>query len=232
MLHESLKGFRATLKEMEGSLRDRSTAVAIRVVQRLPQAVDEQIARHADDKNSAGFVAGCEYALRGLLREEILREMKALLKQRDQVLFKLPDVEAILDITTFEDETIIVPRSNRGAAGAAGNGVGGLLGLLAGASFGPIGLFVGPLIGGWLGGQIGTAAGSDWEEKVKSGDNRERVNASAREALRNAAMKAVDAFFAMLINVAVKAPEERLDRLGAALKTFETTLKTKVHSHG
>ena len=188
--------------------------------------MDELAERHAAAKDTPGFVAGCKKELRNLIRAEILAEINKLLAQRDQALIKPFDIHVTLDVEEFADETVRVLKDNSGTGGVLGGGLGMLIG---GLLFGP----VGAVVGGVLGGGAGAAAAGSKEEEVKTGgDNRARIKANACAALRAEAEKNVKGFFDKIIEERVKVTEKRLVQLKAALKKFETTIKTKVHSNG
>jgi predicted GTPase len=244
----SVARVRAGLSDLEKKLaaaaaeldRRASRAVAA-VFGRIGPVVAEQITRHAGDKNQVGFERACTDALPRIVAEETLDEILSLLPATEGALVPVADLAEISRFLKFESFTVKIPKSNRKIYGAVGKAVGGGLGMFLGTLVAPgagtaIGVTVGGtlgfLVGGFGGGAVGEALGSDWEETMRSGDNRAEVEASAIKALQEAAQVAVRDFFESVKSAAVKPVRERAKRLVRGLEQFSEILETKVHSNG
>ena len=217
------------------------------VLDRVGPVVSDLIRNHADDKNQQGFEVECMKALRQIVAEESLSAVQSLLRTTGSALLSNVSVPIIAEFIKFESLTVKIPKSNRKVFGAGGKAVGGIGGMWAGAEIGAlagtavpiIGNIIGGLLGGAIGGIVGNfvgnaageALGSDWEESMRSGDNRAEVEASAVKALQDAGTAAVDGFFASMKSAAIAPVEQRAAGLRRALKRFSTILKTEVRSN-
>lgn len=204
----------ARLRDLEEKLTDvaaeldrRAANVAAAVIGRIGAVVAEKIQRHASDKNQTDFERECADALRQIVAEETRGAIQSLLTATGGALVPIPALSEISSFLKFEDFTAKIPKSNRKTFGAVGKAAGGGVGFWAGTQLGAaagsivpgIGTFAGGLVGGALGvvvgGYVGNAAGaafgSDWEEGMRSGDNRAEVEASAVKALQDAGQHAV-----------------------------------------
>ena len=238
----------AQLRELEkklaatsGDLDCRANRVTAAVIGKIGPAVDEALRSHADDKDQAGFERKCKEELHRIVHEETRKELRSLLTAKGGERVPDADLAKIPGIMAFQDITLKVPKSNREALGAVGgalgSGVGGWGGAAAGTALLPgIGTAVGALLGAFFGSAFGTGAGealgSDWDESMRSGDNRAEVEASAKKALREAGQAAVEDFFSSIKSVAIMPVYRCAHRLDQGLMWFSTDLKTRVHSSG
>lgn len=251
----SVAHVRTRLRDLEEKLTgaaaelDRHAAnVAAAVVGRIGALVADKIERHAGDKNQAAFQQECTDALRQIVAEETGRAIHSLLATKGRTLVPVANLVEISGFLKFESLTVKITKSNRKTIGAVGGAGGGALGLWAGAELGAaagsivpgIGNIIGGVIGGALGAFLGSAAGtgageaigSDWEESMQSGDNRDEVEASAVKALREAGQVAVWGFFASMKAAAIKPVEQRAAQLVRELEQFSKILETRVRSNG
>lgn len=236
------KNLTKAAKDLE---RRRQRAVAC-VISRIIDIVSTLIKKHADDQNQQGFNEDCEKELRKIVSEESLSAVNSFLGNASGGLMANAPPGIIENSIPFKHLEIRISKSNRKTFGAAGNAVGGIGGLWAGAELGAIagsvvpgiGTVIGGIVGGFVGGLAGNFAGnalgeklgSDWEESMRSGDNRAEVESSAVAALQKAGIAAVDGFFANIQNAAITPLERRAKEIRSALEDFSTILKTKVRS--
>ena len=246
-LNKELLGLGKKLETAKADLKKNEVNTSLRINKRIGPMVEEQINRHADDKNSDGFALACYRYLREIVKDEVTAEVAKIVARRGQKMIAMPKIDIPADLPAFTDEYVKVAKSNRGTTGAVGGGLGGVGGAYAGAAAGAalgsavpvVGNIIGGIVGGLLGtffgtaagAGIGQAAGSDWEESIKSGDNREMVAQAATRALRRDADKAISQFFAKIVATAIDSPRTRQQSLTEALGRFKTTLENEVRSH-
>jgi predicted GTPase len=243
-LHDLRRALASAAVEIEHRA-DRAVAA---VLARIGPVVAHRIKRHADDKNQTDFERECTSELRQIVAEVTRTEILSLLAATCGALVPVADFTEISAFLKFESLTVKIPKSNRKTIGAFGKAGGGAAGMWAGGELGfvagtmvpgignAIGATVGAALGGLLGGFVGNAAGealgSDWEEKMQSGDNRAEVEASAVKALQDAGQAAVEGFFATLKSATIEPVGRRADWIVRELTQFSEVLKSRVHSNG
>lgn len=247
-VHKRLDELAQKLKAAEADLHVRASRATAAVFRQIGPVVAEQIERHAEVQDHAGFEAGCREALRQIVAEEIRKELLTLLAAPKGTLARSIGLTEVLGFLKFKDVTFKVKMSNRKAIGAIGGSGGAAAGMWAGGELGGamagsivpgigniIGAMVGGALGGLLGGIVGQAAGeavgSDTEVETKSGDNRAEVEASAVKAMQDAGQAAVENFFARLRDDTLTPVQRHQAKLDEALRKFSRVLKTKVYSH-
>lgn len=225
----------------------RAAQATAAVLNRIGPMVADQVERHADHQDQNGFEQACTAALRLIVAEET-RMMVLPLLAASGAMLPVADFARIAGFAAMAADTVRVPRSNRrvmGALGGAGGGVAGAwagseLGLLLGSVVPGIGNLIGAgvggalgaLLGGFGGGAAGRALGRDWEETMRSGDNRADVEANAVKALQDAGGAAVTTFLDTLHAAAIAPVKRRATRLARQLEQFSNILATRVHSNG
>ena len=250
----SVENVRVALKALDGRLAGAKAELDLgaaqakaAVLSRIGPAVADRVGCYADHKDQDGFEQACTAALGQIVAEETRRAVLPLFTVRGTML-PIADFSRLAGFKTLEANTIRIPRSNRGVFGALGGSAGAIGGSLAGAEIGAllgsvipvagtaVGGVVGGLIGSLLGGAGGNAAGralgSDWEETMKSGDNRAEVQISALKLLQAAGVEAIDAFFTKIEAAMIKPVRRRAEGVLTQLEEFRSTLAREVHSNG
>ena len=118
--------------------------------------VADEIKRHVDDKNQAGFEKECLDTLRRIVAEETRTEILPLLAATGGALVPVVNLAEISGFMKFKSLTLKIPKSNRKMIGAFGKAGGGGSGGWGGAE---LGMFIGTLLAPGVGTAIGGAVG-------------------------------------------------------------------------
>ncbi|MDR5868162.1 GTPase domain-containing protein [Halomonas koreensis] len=225
-LEQSQQTLEQALKPLQEDVEYRRQALSAELKLVLHQQVDRAMQTFEGDTRS--LAREVREGLIPVVQERVSSTLYEQLQQVDRAVAKgliftgaegLPGFEHEYAERTYRDAS-----KRRAIGGSSGGLLGGALGLLGG----PIGAAVGAAAGAWAGERIGNALADTKTEHYLSGDNRDQIEQSAREAFGRDIDRAIQQLYVQPLSGALEVMQETVSESRAEMERFEAYLQSMI----